>query len=924
LKAGGTAGSLLPFTITERELPNGLRVIVVPTGLPNLVALQIPVRTGSRNEVEAGRSGFAHFFEHMMFRGTERYPPERYHGLLTRAGARSNAYTTDDYTNYHTTFAREDLETVLMLEADRFQNLAYSEEDFKTEARAVLGEYRKDNASPVNKLIEVQRDAAYRVHTYKHTTMGFLRDIEEMPSQLDYSRQFFDRWYRPEYTTLIVAGDVAADEVLPIVETYWGSWKRGGFRADIPAEPPPRGPIYAHVPWPGPTLPWLAVALHGPAHREDEKDYASLDVVLDLSFGPTSGLYKRLVQDEQVVDDLFVYAPRCVDPHLATVFARLKAPESAVQVRDAVLGELTRARRVPVAARLLEEARSHRRFALLRSFDTTEAVAATLAQFVHFRRSADTLETCYRLYDSLTPEDLLEAAERYATDSRLVVATLSQTELPGAIETPPTLESPSPRPHDATFSTLVQESDLPQVVVKLLFRAGSACDPPGKEGLAALSGAMVAEAGSRDRPIDEIRRALYPIAAELSVSVDKEMSCFTGVVHRDNWEHFLELVLPQLLEPGLRAEDFSRLRDAQRFALEQDLRESNEEELAKERLQGLAFGGTRYAHPALGTLSGIAAITLEDVAGFQRNRYTQDSLALGVSGRLPPGALAALEDRLRELPVSGIAAAPAEIPGRSPRGLEVEIVEKETASTAISLGHPIAALRGHPDYPALWLARTWLGEHRSQVSHLYQQIREVRGLNYGDYAYIEAFPGGMFRLFPEPNVARRAQLFEIWLRPVAPENAQMALRIALRELEMLVRDGLALDAFEETREYAMKSAYLLTAQQEHQLGYALDSEWYGIGEFTAYIRDGLARLTLDETNAAIRRHLSPRDLFVVAVTKDGAALRDTLLADAPSEIRYDADKPESLLAEDRVIGARRLGVRPGAVRVAPVGEIFAD
>jgi len=179
-------------------------------------------------------------------------------------------------------------------------------------------------------------------------------------------------------------------------------------------------------------------------------------------------------------------------------------------------------------------------------------------------------------------------------------------------------------------------------------------------------------------------------------------------------------------------------------------------------------------------------------------------------------------------------------------------------------------------------------------------------------------------LFPEPNVARKAQLFEIWLRPVAPENAQMALRIALHELEALVRDGLSPEAFEETREYAMKSVYLLTAQQEHQLGYALDSAWYGIGEFTGYVRDGLARLALDETNAAIRRHLSPRNLFVVAVTRDGAALRDTLLADDPSVIGYDASKPESLLAEDRVVGARRLGIRREAVRVTPVAEVFAD
>src|SRR5512142_1688011 len=132
-QAAARSDRILPFAASEKTLGNGLRVIVVPTGFPNIVSLQIPVQTGSRNEVEPGKSGFAHFFEHMMFRGTKAYPPEAYQAILTRAGARQNAYTTDDYTNYHTTFAKEDLETVLRIEADRFQNLDYPIEAFKTE-----------------------------------------------------------------------------------------------------------------------------------------------------------------------------------------------------------------------------------------------------------------------------------------------------------------------------------------------------------------------------------------------------------------------------------------------------------------------------------------------------------------------------------------------------------------------------------------------------------------------------------------------------------------------------------------------------------------------------------------------------------------------------------------------------------------------
>ena len=207
-----------------------------------------------------------------MFRGTKAYPPEKYQDIVTRSGARQNAYTTDDYTNYHTTFPKEDLETILKIEADRFQNLAYTESAFKTEARAVLGEYNKNSANPIQKLFEVQRESAFNVHTYKHTTMGFLKDIEDMPNQFEYSKTFFARWYRPEHVTVIVAGDVKPDAVFPLVEKYWGGWKRGAHSVAVPQEPPARGPVYAHVPWPSDTLSWVTVAFHGPAFSETKKD----------------------------------------------------------------------------------------------------------------------------------------------------------------------------------------------------------------------------------------------------------------------------------------------------------------------------------------------------------------------------------------------------------------------------------------------------------------------------------------------------------------------------------------------------------------------------------------------------------------------------------------------------------------------------
>src|SRR5205085_1847821 len=117
------------------------------------------------------------------------------------------------------------------------------------------------------------------------------------------------------------------------------------------------------------------------------------------------------------------------------------------------------------------------------------------------------------------------------------------------------------------------------------------------------------------------------------------------------------------------------------------------------------------------------------------------------------------------------------IAGAQPQGLEVEIIKKDTRATAISMGHPIPVTREDADFAALNLARVWLGEHRASSGRLYQRLREVRGLNYGDYAYVEFFnrPGRQF--FPSPNIGRRSQLFELWIRPVVPANTQMAMRI---------------------------------------------------------------------------------------------------------------------------------------------------
>jgi zinc protease len=923
--AAQTTGDILPFKASEKTLPNGLKVIVVPTGFPNIVSLQIPIQTGSRNEVEAGKSGFAHFFEHMMFRGTKAYSPEAYNAIITKAGARQNAYTSDDLTNYHVTFAKDDLEKILEIEADRFKNLSYSEEAFKTEARAVLGEYNKNSQSPVRKLLEVQRNAAYTTHPYKHTTMGFIRDIEDMPNQFEYAKTFFSRWYRPEKATLIVAGDVEPSRVFQLVEKYWGDWEKGSFSVDIPQEPEHKGPVYAHVPWTSPTLPWVTVAFHGPAFQT--KDQPALDVAFDLSFGQTSDLYKRLVEQEQKVDQLFYFSGQNVDPTLWTVFARVKDGKDSVYVRDAILETFAKVRSQPLDATRVSDAKSNVRYSFVRALDNTDAIASTIASFAHFERSYDTVNKYFREMANVTPQIIQQTAQRYFTDRNLVVTTLSQDALPEAIGKAPSVDTLA-RPaagQQVQIRFIEQKSVLPNVMMKFLFTVGAASDPNGKEGLAALSASMITDAGSKEMRIDEINKELYPIAGAFYGQVDKEMTTFTGVVHKDNIDRYLPIALPMLLAPGFREDDFQRLKDQQLNALQQDLRNNNEEELGKEQLQNVIFGGTPYGHTILGTVAGIKAITLDDVKKFIADHYNATNVVVGLSGDYPETLVKRLTTDLGALGAGGEEQAIAQLTpfkGKQPNGLDVQIVKKETRATAISMGHPIPVTRNQADFAALNVARAWLGEHRASLSHLYDRIREARGLNYGDYAYIEYFnrPGNQF--FPSPNIGRRNQLFEIWIRPVVPENAQMAMRIALYETQKMIDEGLSEEDFQSTRDYMMKNVYLLTANQNQRLGYALDSWWFGMGDFSETMRAAYAKLTRDDVNRAIKKYLSAKNLQVVIITKDAEGLRDTLLKDAPSSIQYDAPKPH-LAEEDKVIGSYKLNIKPENVRIVSVDDVFA-
>jgi zinc protease len=472
-----------------------------------------------------------------------------------------------------------------------------------------------------------------------------------------------------------------------------------------------------------------------------------------------------------------------------------------------------------------------------------------------------------------------------------------------------------------TGNEVLLPTSSPLVTFRILFMTGSAADPAGKEGLANLTASMLSDGGSRQMSYNQITEAFYPIAAGFSSQVDKEMTVFTGTTHSDNLERYYAIIRQMLLDPGFREDDFARVKTDAINYLKVSLSQSNDEELGKEALYNVIYAGHPYGHHNVGRVSALESITIQDVRDFYRANYTRATFVLGLAGGYPKDFPAQVRADFAKLPAGQPAANNFPAPRVEP-GTQVEIVKRDTRSTAISLGFPINVTRADKDYAALAVVASYLGQHRSSNSYLYQRLREARGLNYGDYAYIEYFPRGMFRFDPEPNLGRQQQIFQIWLRPVPPEQGHFILRAALYEFDKLVRDGMSQEAFEQTREFLSKYTNILTQTQNARLGYALDSRYYRVGDYNQFMREQLSKLTLEDVNRAIKEHLLTNRMRIVVVTKDAESLRDAIVLNKPSPITYNSPKPQRIMDEDKTIQTYPIDVKPEQVRIVPVEQVF--
>ncbi len=488
----------------------------------------------------------------------------------------------------------------------------------------------------------------------------------------------------------------------------------------------------------------------------------------------------------------------------------------------------------------------------------------------------------------------------------------------------PVVKVPSGPPPLAAERLMLRANAGPIVELRVMFEAGSADDPKGREGLTYVTVASMLEGGAGGLSYSERVRRLFPMAAEISGHVERSQVVFTARVHQDNLEKFYPLFRDLLLKPEFSEADFSRVRARTLAGLTQDLRGADDESLGKEVLQWMLFEGHPFGHPEIGTESGLSSLNAMEIPLHYQRILCEKRMHVAMSGPVDEAFSAQLAKDFGALTTPHCTAAappPTPMPQTARR---VWLVDKaEANSVAMSLGVPLEVTRSHPDYPALMLAAAYLGQHRTFAGRMMQKMRADRGLNYGDYAYAEHFVQDGYTRFPLPNVGRKQQYFSLWIRPVQPEQAHFALRMAVREFEYTVSEGISGPDFERIKRFVDKYFALFAQTEQQRLGNALDDVFYGNqGPYLDVLRERIRALSREQFNAALKRHLDPDKLQMVLVVPAGEKLKEQLIEGKPSPIVYTSEKPTEILEEDKAIVNYPLGLSGPQVKVVPLAEVF--
>jgi zinc protease len=425
LAAGGSpsAASRPPkFQYQITTLPNGLTVVLSEDHSTPIVHVNLTYHVGSKNE-KPGRTGFAHLFEHLMFKGSKNVQPEAHTSMLASIGGQSNAYTTDDETVFWETVPAWYLPLTLWLEADRMATLRIDKDTFENEREVVKEERRMriDN-QPYGRLNEIIYDQAFTVHPYKHATIGSMQDLEA--ASVDDVRDFYHTYYVPANATLVLVGDFDTVQALQMVSNYLGRVPKADkpVPRDIPQEPPQTKEkrVSLQEPWP---LPAVVVAYH--VTRDGNPDSYPLHIAAKvLSDGQTSRIYKKLVYEKQLAVAAFGNANLIEDPNLFYAVAIVQPGHSTDDVASTLIEELDRLKTEPITEHELQ--RTKNQFARDYIFGrlSNQQKAGQLSHAVVIHNDIKTADGEFDIFQNITVADVQRVARTYFRPENRLVLTL--------------------------------------------------------------------------------------------------------------------------------------------------------------------------------------------------------------------------------------------------------------------------------------------------------------------------------------------------------------------------------------------------------------------------------------------------------------------------------------------------------------------
>jgi zinc protease len=784
-----------PIPFTERTLKNGLHVFTARDATTPNVTVQVWYGVGSKDDPQ-GRSGFAHLFEHMMFKATRDMPAEHMDRLTEDVGGMNNASTWDDFTNFYEVIPANHLERLLWAEAERMSSLSVDQADFVSERAVVEEELRQSYlANPYGRLFLAIRDASYEEHPYKRSTIGSIGDLDA--ATLTDVKAFHDTFYRPDNADLIVVGNYDQKALDAWIDLYFGAVgnpDRAAPRVTV-VEPPRTGPRTSIVYAPNVPLPAVDVTWAIPA--ASNRDLAALRIAdALLSSGDSSRLNHDLVYDRQIAQSIGSDAGQNAQPSLFQAQAVMASGKTLDEGETALRDEVKRLRDQPVGAAELARAKNQLVANALLERETAEGRAFDIGHALLVEGDARRANTDIEELEAVNAADVQRAAQTYLLDDhRVVVRYLDDSQRPAnekaaqdlaqfspkvtADVLPAGLKAASPPAglaHDAppvgapslatpsriTDRTLpnglrvivAKTSDLPMVTAELTMRSGGAADPAGLAGLADLTTDLL-QKGTTTRSATDIASEIEAAGGSLKSEASYDGSGLVLTVLADQLAATLPIMGDVARHPAFAPEELERLRRQKLDDLTVSLKQPGD--LAAFAAAPVVFGTGAYGHVLGGAPSTLQRITRADIQAAYKAAYRPDASILVLTGDIEPEAGFALAERtFGDWKEPDAPLPPASPPALLPKPKVLVIDLPAAGQAAVVLTAPTIG-RNDPRYYAVRAVNAVLGGGYS--ARLNEEIRIKRGLSYGANSRVDARNGiGLFTASAQTKNASAADV----------------------------------------------------------------------------------------------------------------------------------------------------------------------